>query len=470
MVMLDDLEEAKKMESIHWDGYKMIRDALPEDNIEKDIYGKGTAEKQAVDFFDEYEKTLRSNAGRWMQSDLLPLAIGGTSQTSTVFSQWLCDVQVPDEDIKYHDSSHECEVDCQRFRQFLDALPEGTKDKVWEDYILNKFRDTIQDKIALGLNIWADTDEDIADLRHYIKSYMAILKHHTQSTEAGVQDIALCSAGGRSERDASALSSFRSVHLSPVNAEIANSYRSKKKQGNQHMGPGVSNDEREVKSARSRIRHAEGRANERGRYDIPSKEKSKAIIAAALKSTPTIAADKAVRAVMEKRKREDGVSHTAKRARQDQTQERRDEAELAIMKQANTKVPIALAETIAAAKPIPPPKYTNRRTIKSLSRTGMVSLTLQELEARYGEDVVKELLESIKDGDGKPKKNIGIRDLKPLMQQYEDCMLCSCAKRATRGPQCKCEVAVYFDLKNTTKIDQLARRQREDTSTFDASD
>ena len=112
-------------------------------------------------------------------------------------------------------------------------------------------------------------------------------------------------------------------------------------------------------------------------------------------------------------------------------------------------MPIALAETIAAAKPIPPPKYTNRLTIKSLARTGMVSLTLQELEPRYGEGGLKEVLKSIKDGDGKPK-NIGIRDLKPIMQQHEDCMLCSCAKGAARGPQCKCMTAEYFDLQSTS--------------------
>ena len=76
------------------------------------------------------------------------------------------------------------------FLKFLDALPEGMKEEVWNDHDLDKHRENIKDKIAEGMYIWNDPNQDVSALRHDVKLYMVIIKHHTQSTKSGIQDMA----------------------------------------------------------------------------------------------------------------------------------------------------------------------------------------------------------------------------------------------------------------------------------------
>ena len=51
-------------------------------------------------------------------------------------------------------------------------------------------------------------NNDLAQLQNYREEFIFLLKHLTQSTEYGVEDIATCSATGRSEEDYSTLVSL----------------------------------------------------------------------------------------------------------------------------------------------------------------------------------------------------------------------------------------------------------------------
>ena len=86
MLMLEYLQEIKTMQSSNFDNYKDISEGLLVDDHENGIYGKDTAKNQSKYFFEEYEKTLRFNAGRWMVTNLLPLTIGGAGPTYIIFS------------------------------------------------------------------------------------------------------------------------------------------------------------------------------------------------------------------------------------------------------------------------------------------------------------------------------------------------------------------------------------------------
>ena len=55
------------------------------------------------------------------------------------------------------------------------------KEEVWNDYVLDKHRKTIEDKIAEGMDIWNNPDQDVSALCHGVKLYMGIIKHHNQS-------------------------------------------------------------------------------------------------------------------------------------------------------------------------------------------------------------------------------------------------------------------------------------------------
>jgi len=60
--------------------------------------------------------------------------------------------------------------------------------------------------------------------------------YHTQSTEAGVQDISMCSKNQQTEYDASALSMVRSPdHVQAVKKEIATERQNHRQRGNQHI-------------------------------------------------------------------------------------------------------------------------------------------------------------------------------------------------------------------------------------------
>ena len=81
--------------------------------------------------------------------------------------------------------------------------------------------------------IWNDLDQYVSAPPHNVKLYMGIIKHHTQSTKNGLQDISLFSAGGQSKGDSSEISMIHSMSLSSLHARLATAYK-KKKSGKQH--------------------------------------------------------------------------------------------------------------------------------------------------------------------------------------------------------------------------------------------
>ena len=82
IIVLDNLQEVKKMQSSNFVNDEDIREGLITENHKNGIHGKEIAKKQANDLFEEYEKTLRSNARVWMEKNLPHLAIGGIVPTS----------------------------------------------------------------------------------------------------------------------------------------------------------------------------------------------------------------------------------------------------------------------------------------------------------------------------------------------------------------------------------------------------
>ena len=49
-----------------------------------------------------------------------------------------------------------------------------------------------------------------------------------------------------------------------------------------------------------------------------------------------------------------------------------------------TNIPLSIAENVATTKDVPTDKYTCKYKISMLNRVKMISLTVQELEKRYG--------------------------------------------------------------------------------------
>ena len=49
-----------------------------------------------------------------------------------------------------------------------------------------------------------------------------------------------------------------------------------------------------------------------------------------------------------------------------------------------TNIPLSIAENVATTKDVPTDKYTGKYIISMLNRVKMISLTVQELEKRYG--------------------------------------------------------------------------------------
>ena len=82
IIVLDNLQGVKTMQSSNFVNDEEIREGLLTYNHKKGIHSKETAKKHAEVFFEEYEKTLRSNARVWMEKNLPHLAIGGIVPTS----------------------------------------------------------------------------------------------------------------------------------------------------------------------------------------------------------------------------------------------------------------------------------------------------------------------------------------------------------------------------------------------------
>ena len=144
-----------------------------------------------------------------------------------IFAQWLCEEDTIDlgEGMNYHEDRQSFTIDLLRFCELFDALPEVIKEEFWNFHVLDKHLETIEEKIAEGMDIWNNPDQDVSALCQDVKLYTVIINHHTQSTKSVVQGIALCSTGGRSEGDLLEISEIFSMHSSPLHAILATAYK-----------------------------------------------------------------------------------------------------------------------------------------------------------------------------------------------------------------------------------------------------
>ena len=180
----------------------------------------------------------------------------------------------------------------------------------------------------------------------------------------------------------------------------------------------------------------------RGRYDVTSKAHLNAILKKAIESSPTEDESKSIRAKIIKRNAPGEAANTAKKLRLDQEASRRQEDEAKIISRSNNRAQIPDASNVSTAKAKPPSQFTKDMPISSIRKKDQIKLVLKELEARYVEEILNEM----------GVYNMGIRQLKAAMQDYEDSAQCSCTHDKTRGPDCKCKKAETFHL-NCTEIE-----------------
>ena len=72
------------------------------------------------------------------------------------------------------------------------------------------------------------------------------MKHHTQITEAEVQEMSTCSATGRLEEDNSTLVSLRSIDITPINRDIFKQVEGINRKGNIHMISGLGDNSQTI--------------------------------------------------------------------------------------------------------------------------------------------------------------------------------------------------------------------------------
>ena len=97
-------------------------------------------------------------------------------------------------------------------------------------------------RLSKGNSIWSlVVNGGLVQPQKYCEDFIFPLKNHMQITEAGVQNIEICSATGRLEEDASTLVSMRSIDIPPINRDILKEFKGRKRKGNNHMVSGVGN-------------------------------------------------------------------------------------------------------------------------------------------------------------------------------------------------------------------------------------
>ena len=92
------------------------------------------------------------------------------------------------------------------------------------------------DHISKINSIWSSlVNDDLVQILNYCEEFIFSLKHHTQSTEYGVQYIATFLTAGISEQDASTLVLLSSIDIAPINHDILKQVEGRKIKGNRHM-------------------------------------------------------------------------------------------------------------------------------------------------------------------------------------------------------------------------------------------
>ena len=123
---------------------------------------------------------------------------------------------------------------------------------------------------------------DFVQIQKYCESFIFPLNHHTQITEAGVQDIATCLATGISKDDDSILISLRLIYIAPINHDILEHVKGRKRKGNRHMKSGVGDNSQPV-SHQSKQRSRSGAEKLSSRIH-PTSDKGERLIACSYKN------------------------------------------------------------------------------------------------------------------------------------------------------------------------------------------
>mmetsp|Transcript_26611 Transcript_26611/g.39421 ORF Transcript_26611/g.39421 Transcript_26611/m.39421 type:complete len:305 (+) Transcript_26611:380-1294(+) len=193
--------------------------------------------QQQVDlFFDTYLTTFDNNFSRWKSQCLHFTIATSNKHAATVYAKWYLNLEqdYAEEDDTFLDVTHERTYSAKQWLDWLNSQCDGSRDNPF----LNSHRAAIV-KIADGISLWNHSriDNQVVMSRFQLecKERIFTMKHHTQSTEAGVQDISMCSKNQRTEYDASALSMVRSDHVQAVKKEIATERQNHRERGNQHI-------------------------------------------------------------------------------------------------------------------------------------------------------------------------------------------------------------------------------------------
>lgn len=212
------------------------------------VGGKETTLKQIEDYFRIYRTTFTKHFKRWRER-LAPLVIASQDcRAVDIFAKWYLgrDQIVPADEVC--DGKDEIHARTFKYKAWLEFLETSCTRELW---LHNKFKAAIE-KVANGSRLWDTTieDEDISNLRLFARNQIFIIPHHTQSTEAGVQETSICGANQKGETDASNLVVVRSFDCAIVNQRTADLHQRKRKRGNQHVSSGIGS-ERQMKSPNS---------------------------------------------------------------------------------------------------------------------------------------------------------------------------------------------------------------------------
>ena len=239
-----------------YDAFRTSFDNLPSDVVDSEgkatDSGKETMFKQMNIFFDSYETTFDEHFDRWSNSLGHFSVASSNPKVSSMYAKWflgydLLDTAVVGDDVDLCDGCHIHRTTCMS-SELASFLQLQTCSR--ENVLFSQYNSAAIRLIANGANLYTDEREPIKSFLQDVKRFIFPLKHNTQSTESGVQDISICCANQKSEDDSGALTLLRSADNGRLNQKMREAHKGKVKQGNQHTSKGKTG-ERQLRSARS---------------------------------------------------------------------------------------------------------------------------------------------------------------------------------------------------------------------------
>ena len=253
--------------------------------------GIETTNEQVDLFFKRFGEVFHKNDEIWRVNSFVFAAASSNQAVATSFAKWYLgtvteEMREDDTNIFLNCDVHgNSKLSMREWIAFLDTCSE-----LRTDPILERNMDALQ-QIAGGSYLYdIDASDAMKKFLNDVKHYWYIQAHITQSTERGVQDMSICVANRKGERDATALVMLRSANLGPVFAKLRESQTTKRKKANQHMSAGV-NGERELRSdaaiKNNEKRKKNGTSENRDRV-LPCAATSKAHIQKAIDGCPSL--------------------------------------------------------------------------------------------------------------------------------------------------------------------------------------